>query len=866
MKPTNEALSNEFSIFPVPQQVQALGGETYLTDHIHIIAEQGLKIATLPKVQELLTQHGYSYSVSDTFKDHVTNLILTKQGLQHDLLLTAGIDSESMEAVTRREGYQLIIDGKRLTHIAIIGHDADGIHYGVITLQQILNQSINRMVKRVCITDYPKILYRGYIEGFYGYPWSHADRIDLMKFGGEQKLNTFIYAPKDDPYHRKSWRELYPSEKAQEIAELAAAGHRNNLNFVWTIHPGDSIDLSLEEDFQSCITKLEQLYQLGVRQFGVLFDDLVGVPNGPEQAEFINRIDTEFVKAKGDIRPLLTVGTRYCEAWGPSMTEYLKPFVEILHEDVEVMWTGAATMSNISREQFDSPKRTIGSDKNLSVWWNYPVNDYCDNKILMGKIENVSSDLNNVNGFFSNPMNQAQASKQALFCIADHNWNTDAFDCDISFSASFKALAPEVAEDLEIFASNSCYLLDDGGVSGDFLFDESWMLKDDVRAVKEGIAQGTDVRQAANRLLTQFTRMEDAVTNIRTKCSNVNLVQELNPFLDAFSLLARAAQQVIHAMICMGNGDLLAMEVHHESARDLLNAMEDCKVNRLKEGVPTDFTVDVGTHVIKPFIADMILLTAVAAGTEGQAVEPAYDMNNIALSALGVTATASSSANENENADKVITGSIAGGKWCSTEHRPYLTIDLQQPQTIKQYRLINCGHPEARETPFWNTRQAQILASNDGENFILIDDILDNKGHTINRILLHEVTARFIRLQIIEPAQISIDGSGHTRIYAFELFDARYPNLSEKVLSGDIQVDPSGTITIHDVKEGDVISLYASLTSNTPIATSEEVTKESSTVVFEGVALSNLEGRIYVERTTKNHLASARTSKGFNVQ
>jgi len=864
MKHTNETLSNHYTIFPVPQELIKLGDEARLTDRIHIIAQDGLKEATLPKLQASLREYGYTCTVSDTFEENVTNIYLTTEQMLNETLLK-NIYTGSMKAVSRREGYKLIIDGANVCHMAIIGHDADGIHYGVVTLRQILSQSTDRMLHRTMITDSPEILYRGFIEGFYGYPWSHADRIDLMTFGGEQKLNTYIYAPKDDPYHRKSWRDLYPPEKAQEIAELAAAGHQNNLNFVWTIHPGDSIDLALEEDFQSCIVKLEQLYRLGVRQFGVLFDDLVGVPNGPQQAAFINRIDTEFIKPKGDIRPLLTVGTRYCEAWGPSMTEYLKPFVEILHDDVEVMWTGAATMSNISREQYDSPKRTIGSDKNLSVWWNYPVNDYCDNKILMGKIENVSSDLDNVNGFFSNPMNQAQASKQALFCIADHNWNTDAFDCHLSFTASFKALAPEVAEDLEIFASNSCYLLDDGGVSGDFLFDESWMLRDDVRTVKEGMVQGADVSIEANRLLTQFTRMEHAVDNIRGKCLNANLVQELAPFLEAFHRMARAAQQVVHAIISMRSGNLRTMEAHHESALGWLHSMEECKVNRLKEGVPTDFTVDVGTHVIKPFIIDMVVLTAVAAGTEQKRMQPIYDRKNIALSSLGVTATASSSANDSENADKVIKGSIAGGKWCSTELHPHLTIDLQQPHTIKQYRIINCGHPEARETPFWNTRQAHILASNDGENFILIDEILDNKEHTINRILLNEVTARYIRLQIIEPAQISIDGSGHTRIYAFELFDECYPEMSDKVVSADVQIAPSGTITIQHVNEGDVISLYSSLGADTPLAISEEAAKDTHTIVFEDVALSAIGDRVFIERTTRNHLPSARTSKGYTI-
>lgn len=857
---TNQTTNSIYEITPVPQEILVYGKKISLTNHVHIVIQSNLKEATLPKLHETLAVNGYTYTMSDQCAEDKTNIYLSNQAEKNTAWLTS-FHSESIPDIQHKEGYQLIINGDSKGNIAIIGHDPDGIHYGVVTLDSILNQLTDRVAQKCLITDYPDILYRGYIEGFYGYPWSHDDRMDLMKFGGQQKLNTYIYAPKDDPYHRSHWRDLYPAEKAQEISELAAAGHANNLNFVWTIHPGDSIDLSLEEDFQSAITKLEQLYALGVRQFGVLFDDLVGIPNGLEQASFINRIDTQFIKAHDDIRPLITVGTRYCEAWGPSMTEYFKPFVETLHPDVEIMWTGAATMSNISKEQYDSPKRAIDSDRNLSVWWNYPVNDYCDAKILMGKIENLSSDLDNVNGFFSNPMNQPQASKQALVCIADHNWNTAAYDSDRSFSASFKVLAPEVAEDLEIFASNSCYLLDDGGVSGDFLFDESWYLKQDIQELKTGLEQGLDVTETANKLLVQFNRMETAADRIFNKCLNAHLVEELRPFLNAFKLMAQSSQHVIQAVTALQQGDLIAMERNNEAALECLNAMEQCKVHRLKDGVPQDFTVDVGTHVIKPFISGMIVLIAVKAGTEQQALSLNYDMKNIALKSAGVTATASSSVNDNENGDKAIDGVINSGKWCSKEHRPHLTIDLMEPVTVKQYRIVNCGHPEARETKVWNTRHAQILASNDGEHFTLIDEVIDNREDVINRIPLNEVTARYIRLQIIEPAQTSIDGSGHTRIYAFELYDERYPEQSPKVVTSDIQINESGHVTIKHVNKGDVISLYRALDEKTPFAVSEKATEDTD-IVFEGITFGPGEDRIFVERTSGHSLPSVRTSKG----
>ena len=43
-----------------------------------------------------------------------------------------------------------------------------------------------------------------------------------MRYGGDLKLTQYFFAPKDDPYHNKKWRELYPEEKLAEIRELDA--------------------------------------------------------------------------------------------------------------------------------------------------------------------------------------------------------------------------------------------------------------------------------------------------------------------------------------------------------------------------------------------------------------------------------------------------------------------------------------------------------------------------------------------------------------------------------------------------------------------------------------------------------------------
>src|SRR3982751_6157123 len=44
----------------------------------------------------------------------------------------------------------------------------------------------------------PALPMRGTVEGFYGPPWTHADRLAHLEFSARVGLNIYVYAPKDD--------------------------------------------------------------------------------------------------------------------------------------------------------------------------------------------------------------------------------------------------------------------------------------------------------------------------------------------------------------------------------------------------------------------------------------------------------------------------------------------------------------------------------------------------------------------------------------------------------------------------------------------------------------------------------------------
>ena len=92
---------------------------------------------------------------------------------------------------------------------------------------------------------------RGVVEGFYGTPWTQENRIDMLNFCGEHGLNAYIYAPKDDPYHRAKWREPYPQDKLNELAELVKAAKVDGVKFIFAVSPG--LDLHYDEDEQDAM-------------------------------------------------------------------------------------------------------------------------------------------------------------------------------------------------------------------------------------------------------------------------------------------------------------------------------------------------------------------------------------------------------------------------------------------------------------------------------------------------------------------------------------------------------------------------------------------------------------------------------------
>ncbi|MBE0594164.1 MAG: beta-N-acetylglucosaminidase domain-containing protein [Gemmatimonadales bacterium] len=309
----------------------------------------------------------------------------------------------------------------------------------------------------------------GVIEGFYGPPWSHQGRLDMLRFMGRVGLTHYYYAPKDDPYHRARWSEPYPDAAFRRLGELATVARSSGVVFVYAISPGGSIVYADSGDYARLLAKIDRVAGLGVTAFALFLDDVPPTLQHPAdraafadlaaaQASLIGRLHT-VLAARG--ASLAVTPTTYTDAWGDR--GYLARLGAVVPPDVPFFWTGIDVASpEITTEQAVEWGQIIGRPP--LVWDNYPVNDFARWRLFLGPVRHRSADLyRHTVGIIANPMNEAHASMLALATLASYAAAPDVYDPASALSDAVALLYGPDAETLltPFFAAYGDYPEDD---------------------------------------------------------------------------------------------------------------------------------------------------------------------------------------------------------------------------------------------------------------------------------------------------------------------------------------------------------------------------------------------------------------------
>ncbi|MED4203597.1 beta-N-acetylglucosaminidase domain-containing protein [Neobacillus mesonae] len=734
--------SYEITVSPIPKSLEKTDKGFPLNPKVGLVTETGTDPAAVAELKQAIKEAGVTTVVESNIKN---------PKLQAPVIIWLGefSDPDEMKIIqqytglqdlemTKKEGY--IVASKHGTnnkkHIVISGHDETGTYYGTQTFEQIMvERKGTDWIPEVEIKDWPTMPIRGSIEGFYGAPWSHEDRLRQLAFYGKHKMNSYIYAPKDDPYHREKWKEPYPAGKIAELAQLVKTAEENHVTFTFAISPGNTITYSSESDLKALIDKAQAMWDIGVRSFALYLDDIDpslhspedramfgGDPNPPAaaQAYLLNRFNEEFIKKHSGAERLITVPTDYYQA---GTTPYRKRFAELVQSDIIVQWTGIGVVApTITSQDADKIHGIFKHD--LLIWDNYPVNDFDRNRLFLAPLTGRDSDLtpeHGVIGLTANPMNEAEASKIPLFTVADYMWNPEAYDPADSLKRSLKEFAGAAYEPLNLFVEASY---------ATSLNNNREPVSERVKPLIEQFWTAAEAKDsqaataAGEALLQEFAKMKQAPKQLREKVANPNFLREVDGYLNKLELYGQAGEAAVHMVLAQQNEDTAEAAAQRLVLKQSLTALDKIP-QKLSIGVVPTF------------------------------LERALNGKNLAE---GKTAAASSSEVSWLTPDLAVDGNN-NTRWASLySDNQWISVDLGKVYSIDKVKL------------YWEAaygKQYKIQVSKDGNQWTDVYTELNSNGGT-DEIQFPAVEARYVKMQGIKRAS----DWGYS-LYEFSVFESQ---------------------------------------------------------------------------------------------
>lgn len=516
-----------YDIYPVPQKIVANAGTASFTPQVTIVCEDGIDDVTRTRITSVLFEHGLEGTIASEPSSSQSNIYLgicnssgivdakvTALGLSRDVFSTADKYDRHMLSLFAENGHASVI---------VLGENTDATFFGIASLEQILDNGVKNLTL-TNIFDYADQQSRGLVEGYYGYPYSIEVKKDLMRFMMRYKMNTYLYGAKSDPYHSNNWKDAYPAsiteqqkkngwlsqDMIREITEMSAA---TKVNFIWAIHPGSNF-ISSSTVVSDIMGKYDKMYKLGVRQFAVFVDD-VGVPS--TDAEFTTnasnltnlqkaleeKYNTTSAAPADTVRPIHFVPQVYCSNFASD--DVRKKFFNALAKTpsyITIYTTGKGVWSVPNSNDLATVKNDLG--RNVGWWWNYPCNDNADGQIYtMDMYSNfydlpsvtssstLPAKLNNGLGIVSNPMQEGEVSKTALFSVADYAWNNAGFKNQTSWEASYAAVLPGNAAAQAAYKALAPYLR----------YNDPSALSQLITQYKNGAAVGSSIKATMNEII-----------------------------------------------------------------------------------------------------------------------------------------------------------------------------------------------------------------------------------------------------------------------------------------------------------------------------------------------------------------------------
>ena len=378
------------------------------------------------------------------------------------------------------------------------------------------------MDKSVAATDF----LAGVIEGFYGQPWSQAERFELFDWMADWGLNTYLYAPKDDLKHRALWRELYLPSEAESLAEVIRRCKQRNIRFIYALSPGLDIRYSNEAELDHLKKRFEQMLALGCRHFALLFADIPDRMTAEDQKQFgsfasaqchVTNAMFRWTRERSRDARFLFCPTPYCGRMAERKyggDDYLPIIGRELLQEIDVFWTGPEIISREITVAHVRELQKILRRKPL-IWDNLHANDYDGRRFYCGPYAGRPPELRSeVSGLLSNPNNEFPLNYVPLRTLAEFVRCEGGWDARKAYLSAMREWLPRfatigqpVALEDQILFGDCYYLPHEEGLEAEALFKRTRSLLATNPA--EWGDQAATFRQQATRLREFCVRMTE---------------------------------------------------------------------------------------------------------------------------------------------------------------------------------------------------------------------------------------------------------------------------------------------------------------------------------------------------------------------
>ena len=564
-----EAEEVTYKLYPNPQEMTYQDGSYILKKNVNVIYDEDIDDATKARLEETAELKGLNVTESDAEKSGATNIYVGVYGsdgtVDDQIVDEYAVDTSLFD---HTDSYFLKSDNNT---IAVLGKDTDASFYGLTTLYHVLAQTESLSIRNFTIEDYADVVSRGFIEGYYGNPWSTEDRVNLMTWGGYYKLNAYFYAPKDDPKHRTKWNELYTDEELEsKIRPLAEAGNASKCRFVYALHPFPSgnnfrfdTDAHYNEDLAKLKAKFKQVIDAGVRQIAILADDFVN-PGAANEVRLLNDMSTWLAEVKQEYPDMkMTLPFVPYDYMGNGSSSELQALKSV-PENVQIVMTGGRVWGEVTNNFTTTFTNNVG--RGPFMWINWPCSDNSHKHLIMGGNSTFlhgGVDASKIQGIMLNPMQQSEPSKVAIFANASYAWNiwdTDA-DADQTWEDAFSFVDHNSAVETEAsdaLRELSKHMINQNMDSRVTELQESVELKEKLNAFKDKLETETVTEADVDDLIQEFQTLQDAAA-LYKESGNEAIRNQIVYWLDCWKDTTDAAIAYLNGVKSSLNGDVSAV-------------------------------------------------------------------------------------------------------------------------------------------------------------------------------------------------------------------------------------------------------------------------------------------------------------------